>query len=169
MFSYLPDQIIPQRIYKYYSDVKLVMLLCEPEHRTLSHYLHATWLNEYGDRKDKNGKAPINHMDNYENTMNEGLKIILEDEPELHMALNNTKAKFTRYIELREAVYRFSFSKRFNSVLYLFLDSWTIRRITASSTTLLLSLLHVVRMPIIFSTTSNTSRVKIYLFSTRVI
>ena len=86
------------------------MLLCEPEHRTLSHYLHATWLNEYGDRHIKNMnhtlKAPINHLISYDNTMDEGLNIIFESEPDLHSALNNTDVKFTRYNELREAIYR---------------------------------------------------------------
>ena len=39
--SLMTDSLIPPRVYAYNPDVKIISILCEPSHRTLSHYLHA--------------------------------------------------------------------------------------------------------------------------------
>lgn len=100
--SYMSDQIIPERIYNYYPDVKVIMLLCEPEHRTLSHFLHAVSL-----RDSHYNHAYLDKFGSYSDVINDGFNTMLTDYPEILSDLSDLSKPFTRFADLRDAVYRF--------------------------------------------------------------
>ena len=101
VFSYMSDQIIPERIYNYYPDVKVIMLLCEPEHRTLSHFLHAVSLRDI-----HFNHAYLNKFGSYSDVINDGFNTMLTDYPEILSDLSDISKPFTRFADLRDAVYR---------------------------------------------------------------
>ena len=92
-FSYMGHPRIPERIYHYYPDAKLIFVLCEPHHRTISHYLHMK------DMK-KVQKWPA-----FNETIHNGLETILEKDPLIKRYLFDMDRPFTEYKELRNAVY----------------------------------------------------------------
>ena len=100
-FSYMSDQIIPERIYNYYPDVKVIMLLCEPEHRTLSHFLHAVSLRDI-----HFNHAYLDKFGSYSDVINDGFNTMLTDYPEILSDLSDISKPFTRFADLRDAVYR---------------------------------------------------------------
>ena len=101
VFSYMSDQIIPERIFNYYPDVKVIMLLCEPEHRTLSHFLHAVSLRDI-----HFNHAYLNKFGSYSDVINDGFSTMLTDYPDLLSDLSDISKTFTRFTDLRDAVYR---------------------------------------------------------------
>lgn len=118
--SYMSDPIIPERIYKYNPDAKLIFVLCEPLHRTLSHYLHAVFLSQIRDDKklaaenkvqvDQSGapeRSFFKKMNSYNEVIQDGLDIMLEANEDLADKVNNVDREFTEYKELREVIYRF--------------------------------------------------------------
>lgn len=90
--------MVPERIYHYYPNAKLVFLLCEPRHRTISHYLHAIA------QKKQEHWTPTQMK--FNDSINSGMEKIFVREPELKQTLYNTNEKFTRFDELRAAIYR---------------------------------------------------------------
>ena len=115
----MSDPIIPERIYHYNPDVKLIFVLCEPLHRTLSHYLHAVFLSQIRDNKKLAAENKI-HIDNsvsperaffskmnsYNEVIQDGLDILLEADENLADMVNNVDREFTEFKELREVIYR---------------------------------------------------------------
>jgi len=130
--SYMSDPIIPERIYKYNPDAKLIFVLCEPLHRTLSHYLHAVFLSQIKDNKKlaAENKVQIDQsftpersffakMNSYNEVIQDGLDVLLEANEDLADKVNNVDREFTEYKELREAIYRFlSTPANYGSMLY---------------------------------------------------
>ena len=115
----MSDPIIPERIYNYNPDVKLIFVLCEPLHRTLSHYLHAVFLSQVKDNKklaaeskvqvDQSGapeRSFFKKMNSYNEVIQDGLDILLEANEDLADKVNNIDREFTEYKELREVIYR---------------------------------------------------------------
>lgn len=125
----MSDPIIPERIYNYYPNVKLIFVLCEPLHRTLSHYLHAVFLSQIRQNKDLAEENQITlsedapqraffaKMGAYNDVIQDGLDVIFENEPKLYDKLNDLQNEFQDYKELREAIYRcvYDFRNRIKS------------------------------------------------------
>ena len=115
----MSDPIIPERIYKYMPNVKLIFVLCEPLHRTLSHYLHAVFLSEIKNNKKMaqenkiqvTGEGPdrafFAKMSSYNEVIQDGLDILFENDTDLGDLLNNVDREFNEYKELRESLYRY--------------------------------------------------------------
>lgn len=57
--SLLTDSTIPPRVYAYNPNVKIIVILCEPAHRTLSHYLHAKAMMK--SQEEENHNRHFNH------------------------------------------------------------------------------------------------------------
>ena len=109
ILRYLRDEIIPERIFNYYPKAKIICLLCEPSHRTLSHYLHILALSKHyyetpGMRRyyHRNVSAELG---TYNNAITTGIDAILKSNPKLLNELNDTKNKFQNFAELRETIY----------------------------------------------------------------
>jgi hypothetical protein len=100
-------------------NVKLIFVLCEPLHRTLSHYLHAVFLSEIKNNKKMAAENKINvdnegpdraffaKMSSYNEVIQDGLDILFENDTELGDMLNDVDRQFNEYKELRESLYRF--------------------------------------------------------------
>ena len=52
--SLLTDSTMPPRVFAYNPEVKIIVILCEPTHRTLSHYLHAKAMIEKQEEQNEN-------------------------------------------------------------------------------------------------------------------
>jgi len=107
--SYMKDEIIPERIYKYYPKAKIICLLCEPSHRTLSHYLHIKALSKryYNTPSMRRfyHRNITNELGTYNDAVTTGINGILKSNPKISDELNDTKNKFKNYAELRETIY----------------------------------------------------------------
>lgn len=105
--SYMSDQSIPPRIHAYNPDAKLIMLLCEPVHRTLSHYLHALFLSDVNKAQNKTTRRFYSKFESYNNVIDQGLDEIFKDNQGLLTDLRDVAKPFNRHRELRETMYRF--------------------------------------------------------------
>ena len=108
---YMRDEIIPERIHNYYPKAKIICLLCEPSHRTLSHYLHIRALSkvyyETPGMKRYYHRNITDELGTYNNAITTGINAILESNPKIVEEINDTKNKFKNYAELRETIYTY--------------------------------------------------------------
>ena len=96
LFSYLSDPTVPAKIHAYYPDTKLMFLLCDPLHRTVSNYLQFYHEEKVFAEKYKT----------YNEAVRTGLTFILQHNMALFSKVTDINREFTEYSELRETIYR---------------------------------------------------------------
>lgn len=87
---------MPAKIHAYYPDTKLIFLVCDPLHRTLSNYLQACH-----EKKDFASK-----YETYNEAIRTGLTFILQHNMDLFTKVTDINREFTEYSELRETIYK---------------------------------------------------------------
>jgi hypothetical protein len=108
---------MPERVAAYNKDVKLIVMLCDPIRRSLSHYLHAITLIEARIEGEQMGKkefvprAPgafrtfVYNSSSFADVADAGIDEIFKKRPDAKAAVNNMADDFTDHNLIREAIY----------------------------------------------------------------
>merc|ERR1712127_1132145 len=106
--SLMTDSLIPPRVYAYNPDVKIISILCEPSHRTLSHYLHAKAMMTIQEMAHTNrhfnpSRASLYHSDNFEEVIESAINEVFEQDEFVKNAVLDMKNEFRAHQATRAA------------------------------------------------------------------
>ena len=113
--SLLSDQYMPERVAAYNSTIKLVVMLCEPIRRSLSHYLHAKTLiaerlnsNKHTKVSRKPGiyRSFVYNASSFAEVIDAAIDDIFKDNTAVRNALHDMSVEFTAHKELRKTLYQ---------------------------------------------------------------
>lgn len=110
--SLMTDSTIPARVNAYDPDVKIISILCEPTHRTLSHYLHAKAMMTKQEMEDQNrhfnqARKSLYNSDNFEEVIESAIDEIFAQDEFVRNAVLDMKNEFRAHQATRAAFYRY--------------------------------------------------------------
>ena len=113
-YSLLSDQYMPERVAAYNSTIKLVVMLCEPIRRSLSHYLHAKTLiaDRLSGKHTKVNRKPgiyrsfVYNASSFAEVIDAAIDDIFKDNAQVKNALHDMSVEFTAHKELRRSLYQ---------------------------------------------------------------
>lgn len=106
---------MPERVLAYNSTIKLIVMLCEPVHRSLSHYLHAKTMiagrisgHPFGKAdKQRTGalRGFVYNASSFADVVDAAIDEIFKADPLIRDAIHNMSVEFNQHTLLRQRLY----------------------------------------------------------------